>query len=172
MLLSRHKPMNSMQSKIDTELANPSAALEGDQVRAWLSVVRTYQCCHEALTLELRPLSLKMPEFEILLSLLRHGAQSQQQLASNGYVVKSHMSGLLAQLEKTGWIQRQDGQTDKRHKRVSLTTLGHTKALDALQVQRKVMLRMFSPLSASDIAHTESVMLRVEAALRDGFRAK
>jgi DNA-binding MarR family transcriptional regulator len=113
-----------------------------------------------------------MPEFEILLSLLRHGAQSQKQLATNGYVVKSHMSGLLSQLEQTGLIQRHDGLTDRRHKRVSLTDVGHAKASDALQVQRKVMLHMFSPLSASDIAHTESVMRRVEHALRDGLNAK
>ncbi len=140
-------------------------AFEGDHVRAWLSVVSTYQRCHEALSHELRPLSLKLPEFEILMGLLRLGAQSQQQLASNSYVVKSHMSGLLRQLENAGWIQRQDGLADKRLKRVSLTPAGAQLARQAMQVQRSVMRAMFAPLSDADIAHTHVIMGRVQEAL-------
>ena len=136
-----------------------------DDLRAWTSVVRTYQLCSDMLISRLKPLDLTLPLFEILVSLLGTPNQTQQQLVDRSFVVKSHISGLLANMEERGWIKREAGEIDKRSKVVTLTAKGITLAKKAATIQIEVVSAMITPLSQKQIHDMETTMRTVAAAL-------
>jgi DNA-binding MarR family transcriptional regulator len=140
-------------------------SISKDNLRAWTSVVRTYQLCSDTLISRLKPLELTLPMFEVLVSLLGTPNQAQQQLVDRSFIVKSHMSGLLANMEERGWITREAGQADKRSKLVALTAAGTNLAKKAATIQIDVISAMIAPLSQKQIYDMEATMRIVAAAL-------
>jgi MarR family transcriptional regulator, organic hydroperoxide resistance regulator len=136
-------------------------------LRAWTSVVRAYQLCSDALVTRLKLIGLKLPQFEVLVRLLYEPGQTQQDLAQHSFVVKSHMSGLLAEMAEEGLIKRVDSALDKRSKVVTLTAKGTALAKKAAAVQAEVVSTMLTPLSAKQIHDVEAAMMIVSAALED-----
>jgi DNA-binding MarR family transcriptional regulator len=141
------------------------SAISKDELRAWMSVVRTYQLCSDTLITKLKPLDLTLPLFEILVSLLANPNQTQQQLVARSFVVKSHMSGLLADMVERGWVKRSVGAVDKRSKVVALTAKGTTLAAKATAIQIEVVSAMIAPLSQKQIRDMEATMNIVATAL-------
>jgi DNA-binding MarR family transcriptional regulator len=136
-------------------------------LRAWTSVVRAYQLCSDALVMRLKVIDLKLPQFEVLVRLLYEPDQTQQQLAEASFVVKSHMSGLLAEMAARRWIKRSESALDKRSNVVTLTARGLTLAKKAAAIQAEVVSAMLTPLSAKQIHDVEAAMQIVSAALSD-----
>jgi DNA-binding MarR family transcriptional regulator len=136
-----------------------------ENLRAWTSVVRTYQSCNDTLIAELAQLNLKLPQFEVLVRLLYLPEQTQQQLAANSFVVKSHMSLLITDMVDRGWLKRNDSEHDKRIKIVSLTTKGTALAKKAAEIQTRVIETMLAPLSKPQIIEVEQAMNSVAQAL-------
>jgi DNA-binding MarR family transcriptional regulator len=136
-------------------------------LRAWTSVVYAYQACSNALVTRLKLIDLKLPQFEVLVRLLYEPGQTQQELAQHSFVVKSHMSGLLAEMAGEGLIKRVDSALDKRSKVVTLTARGTALAKKAAAVQAEVVSAMLTPLSAKQIHDVEAAMKIVSAALDD-----
>ena len=142
-----------------------SRAPSKEDLRAWVSVIRTYHLCNAALIHRLKPLGLKLAQFEVLVRLLHEPGQSQQQLAANSFVVKSHMSGLLAEMIEQGWVKRGEQEGDKRSKPASLTAKGQALARKAAAVQDEVVGAMFAPLTRRQISDTEQIMKTVSDTL-------
>jgi DNA-binding MarR family transcriptional regulator len=142
-----------------------------EELRSWMSVVRTYQLCNDTLIEQLKQIDLKLPQFEVLVRLYYEPDQSQQQLAMHSYVVKSHMSGLLADMIERGWVKRSDSDSDKRSKLVSLTAKGSAVAKKAAAIQTEVVGAMLAPLNAKQVSDVELTMTLVSKAL-ENFRAK
>lgn len=137
------------------------------EIRSWMSVIRTYNLCNISLINQLKPLGLKLAQFEVLVKLLHDPEQSQQKLAANSYVVKSHMSGLLAEMIENGWVNRSEHENDKRSKLISLTPKGLALAKKAAMVQAEVIGAMFAPLTKKQIGDTEQIMNTVSEALME-----
>jgi DNA-binding MarR family transcriptional regulator len=135
------------------------------ELQSWLSVVRTYHLCSEALIDGLKPLGLKLPQHEVLVTLLYAPGQTQQQLATHSFVAKSHISGLLTEMVKLRWVQRIESREDKRVKHIFLTASGKRLAQHAFAVQQSVIKVMFSSLTQRQIADTAKVMRTVGQAL-------
>ncbi len=140
-------------------------------LRSWMSVVRTYQLCNDTLNEQLKRIDLKLPQFEVLVRLYYEPDQSQQQLAMHSYVVKSHMSGLLADMLERGWVKRSDSKSDKRTKVVALTAKGLAVAKKAAAIQTEVVGAMLAPLSTQQVNEVEQTMTLVSKAL-ENFRAR
>lgn len=136
-----------------------------EDIRSWMSVIRTYNLCNVSLINRLKPLGLKLAQFEVLVKLLHDPEQSQQKLAANSYVVKSHMSGLLSDMIENGWVKRSEHESDKRSKLISLTPGGLALAKKAAIVQAEVVGTMFAPLTKKQISDTEKIMDTVSKAL-------
>jgi MarR family transcriptional regulator, organic hydroperoxide resistance regulator len=144
-----------------------STPVSKEHMRAWLSVVQTYQLCNDTLLERLKTIGLTLPQFDILVQLLREPKQSQQMLAERSFLVKSHISGLLAQMTEQGWIMRASDEADKRAKLVSLTPAGLVVAKKAAAIQSTVMRAMLAPLSEQQINDVEIIMVMVAGALAD-----
>lgn len=138
---------------------------------SWLAVVRAYQKCSEVLSLALKPLGLKLAQHEVLMMLLasRHSAQpiTQQRLAENSYVTKSHMSGVLTEMANMHWIARNDSALDKRSKVISLTPQGLVLAKRAYAAQAEVIGVMMKPLSDRQVDELERTSRNATLALSD-----
>lgn len=144
-----------------------STLISKENMRAWLSVVHTYQLCNDTLLERLKAIDLTLPQFDILVQLLREPKQSQQTLAERSFLVKSHISALLAQMTEQGWIMRVSDEADKRAKLVSLTPAGLVVAKKAAAIQAIVMRAMLAPLSEQQIKDVETIMVTVARALAD-----
>jgi DNA-binding MarR family transcriptional regulator len=142
-----------------------ASAISKEDLRAWMSVVRTYNLCNDSLISALKPLGLKLAQFEVLVRLLYEPEQTQQKLAGNSYVVKSHMSGLLSEMMQNGWVKRSEHENDKRSKLISLTPKGLVLAKKAAAVQAMVVNTMFEDLTKKQIKETEQLMNAVSQKL-------
>ncbi len=155
---------------VPNQAAQP--ALRG--LSSWLAVVRAYQKCSEVLTLAIKPLGLKLAQHEVLMTLLmaRHMAQpvTQQRLAENSYVTKSHMSGVLTEMAEIGWIARNDSALDKRSKVISLTPKGLAVAKRAYAAQAEVIGVMMKPLTERQVDELERTSRNATLALTDMAR--
>jgi DNA-binding MarR family transcriptional regulator len=152
---TQNRVSSSKFQAIESSLGSADNELRG--ISAWLAVVRTYQKCSEVLSIGIKPLGIKLAQHEVMMHLLRSGQQTQQQLATNSYVTKSHMSAVLTEMDAVGWIVRADSDTDKRSKEISLTPTGLALAQRAYGVQTQVVNAMMSPLSDKQISELEKV---------------
>ena len=138
---------------------------------SWLAVVLAYQKCSEVLSLAIKPLGLKLAQHEVLMTLLmtRHTTQpiTQQRLAENSYVTKSHMSGVLTEMAAMGWIVRNDSAHDKRSKVISLTPQGLMLAKRAYAAQAEVIGVMMQPLSDRQVDELERTSRSATLALAE-----
>jgi DNA-binding MarR family transcriptional regulator len=147
-------------------LLNAPGAANVRGAGAWLAVVRTYQTCSETLSLGIKPLGLKLAQHDVLMHLLLSQALTQQQLAERSYVTKSHMSALLIEMQALGWIERADSQADKRSKVIGLTEQGMALALQAWQLQERVIQTMMAPLSDAQIEDLRQFSVRAHKDLQ------
>ena len=136
-----------------------------DGLPEWLSVARAYQTCDKVMHRKLAEVGLTVPQYDLLMSLLKQDGQTQQELASRLLVVKSNMSSLLSRAERHGLIERKANPEDGRGKIVRLTKEGRRLARRGWKVQAEVVATMLGTMSSSEMKQVASVMRRVRAAL-------
>ena len=156
-----------------TALPPPSPASAPDDdtaTRSWLSVVRAYHLCSELIAARLAAAGVKTSEHEILMNLRRQPGLSQQALAARCFTAKSHISGLLGELESRGWISRQPDPADGRVKRLSLTVAGTEIAARTAAIQAEVVALMTEGTAQDELLQVAGAMTevsrRLEAALQ------
>lgn len=133
--------------------------------RSWLSVVRAYHLCSELMGTRLAELGVKTSEHEILVNLRRQPDLNQQALAARCFTAKSHVSGLLNEMEAKGWISRQADPSDGRAKRLMLTATGAAMATRTAAVQAEVVALMTEGVASAELLHIAQAMTDVSARL-------
>lgn len=151
--------------------SSPASAPSDDTAtRSWLSVVRAYHLCSELIAARLAAAGVKTSEHEILVNLRRQPGLSQQALAARCFTAKSHISGLLGELESRGWISRQPDPADGRVKRLSLTDTGAEVAARTAAIQAEVVALMTKGTAQEELLQVTGAMTevsrRLEAALQ------
>jgi DNA-binding MarR family transcriptional regulator len=134
-------------------------------IQSWLAVVRAYHLCDAVMTQNLAAIGMRTPDHEILAKLLRDPGISQQVLAQRCFTAKSHISSLVAQLEKRGWVKREPDPADARARRLRLTAKGEAMAKKTAVVQAGVVRAMAEAVSTNELAAIEDTMLRLAAKL-------
>lgn len=148
----------------------PAAPADDTATRTWLSVVRAYHLCSELIAARLAAVGVKTSEHEILVNLRRQPGMSQQALAARCFTAKSHISGLLGELESRGWIIRQPDPADGRVKRLSLTPAGAQMAARTAAVQAEVVTLMTEGTPAAELQLVASAMAEVSSRLELALR--
>ncbi|WP_374539557.1 MarR family winged helix-turn-helix transcriptional regulator [Chitinimonas taiwanensis] len=143
---------------------------EETATRSWLSVVRTYHLCSELIAQRLAELNVRTSEHEILMNLKREPGLSQQTLAARCFTAKSHISGLLSELESRGWVRREADPADGRVKRLALTPSGLHIAAQTAGVQAEVVELMTSHLALAELAQLNAIMDGVSQRLEAGLK--
>jgi len=118
------------------------------------------------------PDGLKMIHFSVLNNLSRRGdGRLPSDLAQTFQVPRSHMTDVLAVLEKSRYIRFEASKKDKRSKLIYITEKGHLMRRDAISSSRKPLKELskrFDLNRLTDI-HTELIDLRK---IMDAMRSK
>ncbi|MBX3587407.1 MAG: MarR family winged helix-turn-helix transcriptional regulator [Ramlibacter sp.] len=136
-----------------------------DTRRAWLSVVRAYNLCTNALSTRLAAMDLHLSEHEVLVNLAHTPHMTQQELAARCFVAKSGISMLLKRMEAQGLVAREPDEADGRIKRLALTPAGTRLATRVRAIQTEVVTAMGQGMSPEETALVTDVMDRVSAQL-------
>jgi DNA-binding MarR family transcriptional regulator len=135
-------------------------------VRSWISVVRAYNQCDQLLARRLAAIGLRTAEHEILANLRRDPGLTQQALAARCFSAKSHISGLLSELETRGWVRREPDPADARAKRLFLAPAGALMAERAVAVQLSVLAPMAQAITPLAMSQVHEAMLALSACLQ------
>jgi DNA-binding MarR family transcriptional regulator len=138
-------------------------------VRSWLSVVLAYNQCDALMARRFAALGVRTAEHEVLANLRRDPGLSQQALAARCFTAKSHISGLLSDLEQRGWVRRESDPADARAKRLTLTAEGARVAERTARAQAEVVALMTAGYSPADLDQVRSVMLTVSERLQQAL---
>lgn len=137
--------------------------------RTWLSVVRAYHLCSELMARRLSAVGVRMAEHEILANLRREPGLGQQALAARCFTAKSHVSGLLTDLEQRGWVRREPDPADARAKRLYLEPAGARMAERTAAVQAEVVALMTAGSTREDLAQVQAAMVAVSGRLQQAL---
>lgn len=137
--------------------------------RSWLSVVRAYHRCSELMARRLAALGVRTAEHEILANLRREPGLGQQALAARCFTAKSHISGLLTELEQRGWVRREPDPDDARAKRLFLEPAGARLAERTAAVQAEVVALMTQGTPREELARVQAAMAAVSERLQQAL---
>jgi DNA-binding MarR family transcriptional regulator len=140
-------------------------------VRSWLSVVRAYNLCDALMARRMAALGVRVVEHEILANLRREPGLSQQALAARCFTAKSHLSGLIADLEQRGWVRRESDPTDARAKRLTLTAEGARVAERTARAQADVVALMAAAMTPGALEQVRAAMDAVNERLQQALDA-
>jgi DNA-binding MarR family transcriptional regulator len=137
--------------------------------RTWLSVVRAYHHCSELMARRLAAVGVRTAEHEILANLRREPGLGQQALAARCFTAKSHISGLLTELEQRGWVRREPDPADARAKRLYLEPAGARVAERTAAVQAEVVALMTQGTPREELARVQAAMAAVSERLQQAL---
>lgn len=115
----------------------------------------------------LKPLGVTRSQWWVLANLSRHNGKGmmQTELAKLMDVGKVTLGGLIDRLETSGYVARQADPTDRRAKRVVMTTKG-TKLLAEIQhVAEEVNAQIMGGIGARDVLRAEEVLHKMKQQL-------
>jgi DNA-binding MarR family transcriptional regulator len=135
------------------------------EVIAWHAVGRSYHRVEAALHARLLPLGLNVTSHEVMQHLLVTPGLSQQRLAQRVFTVKSHLSGIVRDLESRGLIARTPDPADARAWQLALTPAGERLAREALTAQTALIGAMGVGVGAEEMAEFSRVLHAIEANL-------
>jgi DNA-binding MarR family transcriptional regulator len=145
--------------------ARSARSAEDDATRSWLAVVRAYHLCSELMAQRLGALGVRTAEHEILANLRREPGLSQQALAARCFTAKSHISGLLSDLEQRGWVRREVDPADARARCLFLEPAGARIAERTAAVQAEVVALMTGGVPPEEMALIQTSMAAVSERL-------
>jgi DNA-binding MarR family transcriptional regulator len=112
---------------------------------------------------------VRTAEHEILANLRREPGLSQQALAARCFTAKSHISGLLTELEQRGWVRREPDPADARAKRLFLEPAGARLAERTAAVQADVVALMTHGVPRAELARVQAAMTLVSERLQQAL---
>ncbi|RME90253.1 MAG: MarR family transcriptional regulator [Verrucomicrobia bacterium] len=110
---------------------------------------RCWYGLNQAFRRRLQPLGLTPIQYTVLRNLAEAGSEGLTQTELNDRITSdpNTIAGLVARMEKNGWIERRPDAGDSRAKRVRLTPLGLTCQQQAAQVARNLLAEIQPALS-------------------------
>lgn len=148
----------------------PAPASPGDAadvMKVWLRFVRLNRRLYAAIAVELREISLSVPQFDVLSTLSEREGLSQQELADRLYVTKGNVSGLVDRLVRSGLAERRALPGDRRSHALYLTEHGRATVARGLEIQRAYVERTLGRLPPADIAALDRIQRAWRGTLDD-----
>ena len=128
----------------------------------------TAHTMRRALDAELAREEITFRQWEVLATVAIRGEQSQAELAEHLGIEAPTLAGILARMERDGWLQRYSCPDDRRKKRIRITPRAETVWNRMLECCRRVRQRATQGLSADDLAHFKRVCDRIRENLAAG----
>jgi MarR family transcriptional regulator for hemolysin len=130
-----------------------------ESVGCWIAL--TAHTMRRALDAELAREEITFRQWEVLATVALRGEQSQAELAEHLGIEAPTLAGILARMERDGWLQRYACPEDRRKKRIRITPRAETVWNRMLECCRRVRLRATQGLSGDDLAQFKGVCDRI-----------
>lgn len=145
---------------------------ERPRFKNWLAVARCHALYGQRLAALLAPLGLRVAQFDILANLVYEPGMTQARLAGKLFVGRSNLSMALSEMEKIGWVRREDDAQDKRLRRIYAAPEGEALARRALAAECILFDEMMEALSDEECNAVGDAMRRLGDRLKLGLPAK
>ena len=130
-----------------------------ESVGCW--VAQTAHAMRRALDAELAREEITFRQWEVLATVAYHGEQSQAELADHLRIEAPTLAGILARMERDGWLERYACPHDRRKKRIRITPRAETVWNRMLECCRRVRSRATEGVSDEELAQFRSVCDRI-----------
>lgn len=154
--------MNKERNANDPKDERSNPAVE-DPWKTFTSVFRTGR---KAIARELDKVGLRSMELRVLLYLDREGPSTMNSLSSDTDVTGPWITGLVDELEKSGYVTRTRSRTDRRVIKVTLTPVGKEVLQKGIQVYTGIQNAVFNDLEAEEIDEFLKILFKLENSLR------
>jgi DNA-binding MarR family transcriptional regulator len=135
------------------------SAPETSAASAWLSVVRTYQCCTRQYERMLAELGLTIAQFDVLVSIRRLGPEAlPKHIADAMLVTRSNVTPVLQRLRQRGLVELTSHPEDGRARIAHLTEQGMSCLNQAMPAAKRFVTAQMQPFSQADLAETQRLM--------------
>ena len=104
---------------------------------------------------------LDRARFVAMLCLSRAGEATAQEIADATHRPKNSLSRAIRQLEADGLVERETDPADARRQPMRLTRHGERVLADTLPIAQEHERRMLAPLSASEVATLDALVLKI-----------
>ncbi|NIZ13162.1 MarR family winged helix-turn-helix transcriptional regulator [Phaeobacter sp. HF9A] len=115
---------------------------------------------------------LAVPEWRVLIHLLRCGAVSVRDIHNCVNLEKPRVSRAVSRLEAEGLVQKALGEKDARLVAISLTDRGRAALADIIPPARDIEAKLRAAVSADELSTFFRVMERMHAVLDDDPKAR
>ena len=145
---------------------------ERPRFKNWLAVARCHALYGQRLAALLHPLGLRVAQFDVLANLVYEPGMTQQRLAGKLFVGRSNLSMALSEMERAGWVRRQNDAQDKRLRRLFPTPAGEALARRGLEVECVLFDEMMDVLSDAECNALGDSMRKLGDRLKLGLPAR
>jgi MarR family transcriptional regulator for hemolysin len=131
-----------------------------------------YWVCHtshqyqQRLNAELAPFGITFRQFQVLATLVYEGEMTQAALAERLLVEPPTLAGILARMEREGWIERVGCEEDRRRKHLSLRDGARPIWAKVVACLTKMRTQATRGLSEQEVATLKELLTRVQANIR------
>lgn len=138
-----------------------------ESVGCWIAL--TAHTMRRALDAELAREAITFRQWEVLASVALRGAQSQAELAEHLGIEAPTLAGILARMERDGWLQRYGCPHDRRRKLIRITPRARTVWNRMLECCKRVRTRATEGIRPEELAQFKGVCDRIRANLADAL---
>lgn len=134
-----------------------------ESVGYWVTM--TSHTIRRALDLELAKESITLRQFEVLAWIALEGEQSQVELAERLGIEAPTLAGILARMERDGWLERYGCPEDRRRKRIRATPKAESVWVRMAECCRRVRERAIRGISNEELAELKRICEKLRSNL-------
>ncbi|MRG91976.1 MarR family transcriptional regulator [Polyangium spumosum] len=134
-------------------------------VRAWVRILAVQKVALAAIRDDLEA-EMTLPRFDLLSNLVREDGQTLASLSRSMLVTAGNITGLVDRAARDGLVERRADPNDRRAWRVHLTPKGQLAFQRAERRHAARVSKLFSALSANELASLVRVLDKVRLTLR------
>lgn len=119
-------------------------------VHTWLVLWKAYDACHNKAERSIESLGMCYSDFAVMECLYHRGSQTINAIGTKVSLTSGSITTAVDRLERRGFVERQNSDSDRRAKVVSLTKDGKRTIQTAFEKHEIDMEKMAAPLSISE----------------------
>ena len=133
-----------------------------EAIRTWLRLLSCETVIEQHLRTQFRKnFSVTLPQFDVLSELERAGKSlTMSELSTELMVSNGNVTGVIDRLEKSGFVERNRAEHDRRIQYIRLTKDGRRNFNKMARHHERWLAELFGDLSVNDMTRLQSLLLK------------